>query len=29
MLIWPEDFCKALAGRGFQVARFDNHETGC
>ena len=28
MLIWPEDFCAALAGRGFQVARFDNRDTG-
>ena len=28
MLIWPEDFCTALAGRGFQVARFDNRDTG-
>ena len=28
MLIWPEDFCTALAGHGFQVARFDNRDTG-
>ena len=28
MLIWPEDFCAALAGRGFRVARFDNRDTG-
>ena len=28
MLIWPEDFCAALAGRGFQAARFDNRDTG-
>jgi pimeloyl-ACP methyl ester carboxylesterase len=28
MLIWPEDFCAALAGRGFQVARFDNRDAG-
>jgi len=28
MLIWPEDFCTALAGRGFEVARFDNRDTG-
>lgn len=28
MLIWPEDFCTALAGRGFHVARFDNRDTG-
>jgi pimeloyl-ACP methyl ester carboxylesterase len=28
LLIWPEDFCAALAARGFQVARFDNRDTG-
>jgi pimeloyl-ACP methyl ester carboxylesterase len=28
MIIWPEDFCAVLAGRGFQVARFDNRDTG-
>ena len=28
MIIWPEDFCAALADRGFQVARFDNRDTG-
>jgi pimeloyl-ACP methyl ester carboxylesterase len=28
MLIWPEDLCGALAGRGFQVTRFDNRDTG-
>jgi pimeloyl-ACP methyl ester carboxylesterase len=28
MLIWPEDFCTALARRGFRVARFDNRDTG-
>ena len=28
MLIWPEDFCAALAGRGFRVARFDNRDAG-
>lgn len=28
MLVWPEDFCAALAVRGFQVARFDNRDTG-
>jgi len=28
MLIWPEDFCAALARRGFRVARFDNRDTG-
>jgi pimeloyl-ACP methyl ester carboxylesterase len=28
MLIWPEDFCAALARSGFQVARFDNRDVG-
>ena len=28
MLIWPERLCAALADRGFQVARFDNRDTG-
>lgn len=28
MLIWPEGLCAALADRGFQVARFDNRDTG-
>ena len=28
MIIWPEDLCVALADRGFQVARFDNRDTG-
>ena len=28
MLIWPDDFCAALADRGFQVARFDNRDAG-
>jgi pimeloyl-ACP methyl ester carboxylesterase len=28
MLIWPEDFCAALAGRGFHLARSDNRDTG-
>jgi pimeloyl-ACP methyl ester carboxylesterase len=28
MLIWPDDFCAALAARGFHVARFDNRDTG-
>jgi pimeloyl-ACP methyl ester carboxylesterase len=28
MLIWPDDFCAALADRGFQVARFDNRDMG-
>jgi pimeloyl-ACP methyl ester carboxylesterase len=28
MLIFPEDLCNALVGLGFQVARFDNRDTG-
>jgi pimeloyl-ACP methyl ester carboxylesterase len=28
MLLWPEEFCEALAGRGFCVIRFDNRDVG-
>jgi pimeloyl-ACP methyl ester carboxylesterase len=28
MLFWPDDFCTALAARGFAVARFDNRDVG-
>ena len=28
MIVWPEDLCAALADRGFQVARFDNRDSG-
>ncbi|MEU7453987.1 alpha/beta fold hydrolase [Streptosporangium roseum] len=28
MLIFPEDLCHALVDLGFQVARFDNRDTG-
>jgi pimeloyl-ACP methyl ester carboxylesterase len=28
MLWWPDGFCAALVRRGFQVARFDNRDTG-
>lgn len=28
MLIWPDEFCAALAERGFHVARFDNRDVG-
>ena len=28
MLGWHEDFCEALAGRGFHVIRFDNRDCG-
>jgi len=28
LLGWPDGFCKALVGRGFQVIRFDNRDAG-
>ncbi len=28
MIAWHEDFCRELAGRGFQVVRFDNRDIG-
>jgi pimeloyl-ACP methyl ester carboxylesterase len=28
MLGWHEDFCNALAGRGFHVIRYDNRDVG-
>ena len=28
MLLWDEDFCEQLAGRGFRVIRFDNRDVG-
>src|SRR2546426_1388954 len=28
MLGWDADFCELLAGRGFQVVRFDNRDVG-
>jgi pimeloyl-ACP methyl ester carboxylesterase len=28
MVWWPEDQCRALAGRGFHIARFDYRDTG-
>jgi pimeloyl-ACP methyl ester carboxylesterase len=28
MVAWQEDFCLALAGRGFHVVRFDNRDAG-
>lgn len=28
MVWWPDGFCRALAARGFQVARFDNRDAG-
>lgn len=28
MILWPDDFCRALAERGFYVVRFDNRDVG-
>jgi pimeloyl-ACP methyl ester carboxylesterase len=28
MIIWDDDFCRQLAGRGFRVIRFDNRDIG-
>lgn len=28
MIGWEDDFCEALAGRGFYVVRFDNRDVG-
>jgi pimeloyl-ACP methyl ester carboxylesterase len=28
MLAWPDDFCRALAERGYFVVRFDNRDVG-
>jgi pimeloyl-ACP methyl ester carboxylesterase len=28
MLLWDEEFCERLAGRGFRVIRFDNRDVG-
>jgi pimeloyl-ACP methyl ester carboxylesterase len=28
MLFWPDEFCEALAQRGFAVVRFDNRDVG-
>jgi pimeloyl-ACP methyl ester carboxylesterase len=28
MVIWEDDFCAQLAGRGFRVIRFDNRDIG-
>src|SRR4051794_19585469 len=28
MIGWPDDFCRELAGRGFQVIRYDNRDSG-
>jgi pimeloyl-ACP methyl ester carboxylesterase len=28
LITWPDDFCAALAARGFHVIRFDNRDVG-
>jgi pimeloyl-ACP methyl ester carboxylesterase len=28
MVLWDDDFCRTLAGRGFWVIRFDNRDVG-
>jgi pimeloyl-ACP methyl ester carboxylesterase len=28
MILWHEEFCDALAGRGFHVVRYDNRDVG-
>src|SRR5437588_682356 len=28
MIAWPDEFCAQLAGRGFNVVRFDNRDIG-
>jgi len=28
MILWEDDFCRQLAGRGFRVIRFDNRDIG-
>ncbi len=28
MVLWDEDFCRALAAQGFRVIRFDNRDVG-
>ncbi|MDO9062426.1 MAG: alpha/beta hydrolase, partial [Bradyrhizobium sp.] len=28
MILWDDDFCRELAGRGFRVIRFDNRDIG-
>lgn len=28
MIAWPDEFCVALAGRGYRVIRFDNRDVG-
>ena len=28
MILWPDDFCRKIAARGFRVIRFDNRDIG-
>lgn len=28
LIHWPDDFCQALVGRGLQIIRFDNRDSG-
>ena len=28
LVLWPDDFCRALVQRGFRVIRFDNRDAG-
>jgi pimeloyl-ACP methyl ester carboxylesterase len=28
LVLWPDDFCRALVERGFRVIRFDNRDVG-
>ena len=28
MILWDEEFCEALAYRGYRVIRFDNRDVG-
>lgn len=28
MLLWPDEFCRELVGKGFRVIRFDNRDIG-
>ena len=28
MIVWDDEFCEELAGRGFYVIRFDNRDVG-
>ena len=28
MILWDDEFCEQLAGRGFRVIRFDNRDIG-